>query len=64
MNTPSHVIVNAALRKVLRKRISIPASAFLIGGFMPDVPLGIISIGSLLYFRYVQGLELSSVMNQ
>jgi membrane-bound metal-dependent hydrolase YbcI (DUF457 family) len=54
MNTPSHVIINAALRKAL-PRIAIPRGAFLIGGFMPDMPLLLLSIGGFLYYRYVEG---------
>lgn len=52
MNTPSHIIINAALRRRFRRRVPIPSRAFLLGGLMPDVPLTLISIGSLVYYRY------------
>ncbi|HSH78069.1 MAG TPA: hypothetical protein VLA19_05995, partial [Herpetosiphonaceae bacterium] len=38
MNTPSHLIMTAALRKRYR-RAPIPTFAFLLGSVAPDIPL-------------------------
>lgn len=55
MNTPSHLIVNAALRKwaVAGGAVSIPRSAFLLGAVLPDIPLFILWLGAYGYYRYV-----------
>ena len=51
MNTFSHLIINAALRKKA-DRSDIPRSAFLLGAVAPDVPLGLLSVGFILYQRF------------
>jgi hypothetical protein len=52
MNTPSHLIINAALhRRFGAGRIR--GSAFLLGAVLPDIPLFILWIGSYLYYRFV-----------
>ncbi len=56
MNTPSHLIINAALRKGAGGRgLVIPRSAFLLGAVLPDVPLWLLWPGAYLYYRYMQG---------
>lgn len=57
MNTPSHLLINAALHKGLRRTAPIPRSAFLLGAIAPDVPLYLLSIGGFVYYRYGQGWE-------
>lgn len=57
MNTPSHLIMTAALRKVLRDRLPAPLSAVLLGAVAPDLPLYLMSIGGLFYYRCVLGWE-------
>lgn len=57
MNTPSHLIINAALRKrfatdALRP---IPRSAFLLGAVLPDIPLWLLWLGTFAYHRIVRG---------
>lgn len=52
MNTPSHLIINAALYKK-GNRTDIPKSAFLLGSFLPDIPLGILSLGATFYYRII-----------
>ena len=54
MNTPSHLIINAALRKRVTANgpLQIPGSAFLLGAVLPDVPLTLLWIGSYLFERY------------
>lgn len=56
MNTPSHLIMTAALRKRLRPT-PIPRGAFLLGAIMPDLPFWLLSIGGGVYFRYWLGWE-------
>lgn len=49
MNSPSHLIIAAALRKKV-KRVDIPTSAFLLGSFMPDIPLALLTLGTYFYY--------------
>ena len=53
MNTPSHLIITAALRKRLAGQIAIPRGAFLLGSVLPDLPLFCLAIGSQIYYRYL-----------
>jgi hypothetical protein len=62
MNTPSHLILSAALRKVLRPQ-PIPAGAFLLGSVAPDLPLFALTIGGLFYFPLVRGWSLERAAN-
>jgi hypothetical protein len=55
MNTPSHLLINAALRKGLRSRVVIPGGPFLWGSVAPDLPLYLLSIGGLIYYPAVYG---------
>ncbi|NNJ11995.1 metal-dependent hydrolase [Chloroflexales bacterium ZM16-3] len=57
MNTPSHLIINAALRKRANAggALAIPRSAFLLGAVLPDIPLWLLWIGAYVYYRYVLG---------
>lgn len=57
MNTPSHLIINAALRKgaTASGKLHIPRSAFLLGAVMPDIPLGLLWAGTLGYHRLIRG---------
>lgn len=57
MNTPSHFLMTAALDKSLA-RVPIVKSAFLLGSVAPDVPLWILSIGSISYYHFLQGWSL------
>lgn len=58
MNTPSHLIVAASLRKGLRHRIPIIKSAFLIGSVAPDIPLYLLTLGGFIYYRYIRGWDI------
>lgn len=57
MNTPSHLLINAALRKYAAagSAPSIPRSAFLLGAVLPDIPLWLLWAGTLAYHRVVRG---------
>jgi hypothetical protein len=57
VNTPSHLIINAALRKcaVGHSALSIPRSAFLLGAVLPDIPLWLLWMGAYAYYRYGLG---------
>jgi hypothetical protein len=54
MNTPSHLIINAALRKaaIARGVTTIPRSTFLLGAVLPDIPLWLLWMGAYAYYRY------------
>jgi membrane-bound metal-dependent hydrolase YbcI (DUF457 family) len=57
VNTPSHLIINAALRKaaVTRRGMAIPRGAFLLGAVLPDIPLWLLWAGTLGYHRLIRG---------
>ncbi|NEQ33717.1 MAG: hypothetical protein F6K04_22420 [Leptolyngbya sp. SIO4C5] len=54
MNTPSHFLMTAALEKG-NPRVPIVKSAFLLGSVAPDLPLWLLSIGGMIYYRYILG---------
>lgn len=56
MQTPSHLIMTAALRKRF-SAAPIPTSGFLLGAVAPDIALVLLSIGGGLYYRYAVGLS-------
>lgn len=62
MNTPSHFLMTAALDKAL-PRIPIVQSAFLLGSVAPDIPLWLLSIGGIVYYRYILGWSASDTFN-
>lgn len=59
MLTPSHFLMTAALDKGLR-RIPIVKSAFLLGSVAPDLPLWLLSIGSIIYYHYILGWSVAN----
>ena len=63
MNTPSHFIINAALRKRAGPA-RIPGSAFLLGSVLPDLPLWLLWMGLYGYERYVLGDQTMQAMDQ
>ena len=54
MNTPSHFLMTAALRRAWKHQPP-PASAFLLGSVAPDIALYLLSLGGALHFRYLLG---------
>lgn len=54
MNTPSHLIMTAAVRKGLR-HIPIAKGGWLLGAVAPDLPLYLLSVGGGLYYRFILG---------
>lgn len=62
MNTPSHFLINAVLFKTLG-RPQAPRSAFLWGSVAPDLPLVILTLGTVAYSGLL-GLPLRGVMEQ
>lgn len=57
MNTPSHLIINAALRKAMGARLPTPRSAVLWGAVAPDLPLYLLSVGGFVYYRLILGWD-------
>jgi hypothetical protein len=56
MNTPSHVLINLAIKRAGGKRAaSIPWKAFFWGSFMPDIPFGLLSLAATFYYRIILG---------
>jgi len=62
MNTPSHFLMTAALRKRLLHVPIIP-SAFLLGSVAPDMPLYLLSLGGMIYYRAVLGWSDSATLH-
>jgi hypothetical protein len=54
VNTPSHLILTAAIRKA-SPAWRMPASAVLIGSVAPDLPLTVVSLAAFGYFKHIQG---------
>jgi hypothetical protein len=65
VNTPSHLIINAALRKAVAARgvTAIPRSAFLLGAVLPDIPLWLLWMGAYAYYRYALGDPVVTLMD-
>jgi membrane-bound metal-dependent hydrolase YbcI (DUF457 family) len=63
MNTPSHLVINAAIEKKFGKKLSIAKSAFLWGAVIPDIPLGLLFLGSYFYFGILLGQDVSNLMD-
>jgi membrane-bound metal-dependent hydrolase YbcI (DUF457 family) len=63
VNTPSHLIITAALRKRFTAKAPLPAAAVLWGSVAPDLPLTIMSIVGALYFRFVIGMTFDDALN-
>ena len=56
MNTPSHLIINAALRKrATSAGLTIPRGPFQLGAVLPDIPLTLLWIGAYVWYRSIQG---------
>lgn len=65
MNTlPSHLVINAAIEKKFGAKYKLAKSAFLWGSVVPDIPLGLISIGYFVYYRYFTTQNVSSIMDK
>jgi membrane-bound metal-dependent hydrolase YbcI (DUF457 family) len=54
MNTPSHLIMTAAVRQAA-PRAPIRTGAFLAGSIAPDLALYALSLGSMGYYRLIKG---------
>ena len=57
MNTPTHLVMTAALRRAMPQQ-SIPLSAALLGSIAPDLPLYFLTFGGMYYFTSVEGMTL------
>lgn len=54
MNTPSHLVMTAAIRQAA-PRAPIRTGAFLLGSVAPDLALYALSLGGLGYYRLIKG---------
>ena len=63
MNTPSHFLMTAALRRAWKKQPP-PASACLLGSVAPDIALYLLSLGGALHFRYLLGWSAEATWRQ
>jgi hypothetical protein len=63
LNTlPTHLVINAAIQKQFGVRLKIAKSAFLWGSILPDFPFGLLSWGTLTYYRIILQQDTSGVM--
>lgn len=63
MNTlPTHLVINAAIEKKFGAKFNISKSAFLWGSVIPDIPLGLLTIGYYAYTRYVLVLPVARMV--
>jgi membrane-bound metal-dependent hydrolase YbcI (DUF457 family) len=64
MNTlPTHLVINAAIEKKFGAKFKLAQSAFLWGSVVPDIPLGLLSIGYLVYNKYFTDGSVTGMMN-
>jgi membrane-bound metal-dependent hydrolase YbcI (DUF457 family) len=64
MNTiPSHLVINAAIEKKFGKKVNIAKSAFLLGAVLPDIPLGLLMLGSYVYYGFILGQDTTNLMD-
>ena len=56
LNTPSHALIGAALRKGYGERWAVPLSAVLWGSVAPDIPLYLLSVGGGIYYTQIMGM--------
>jgi len=64
MNTvPSHLVINAAIEKKFGKKLNIAKSAFLLGAVLPDIPLGLLMLGSYVYYGFILGQDTVNLMD-
>jgi hypothetical protein len=65
VNTPSHLIINAALRKrATSAGLTIPRGPFLLGAVLPDIPLTLLWIGAYVWYRSIQGDPSITLMDE
>lgn len=63
LNTPSHLLINAVVHRAINKRgANIPISAILLGGVLPDIPLGLLTLAATFYYRVLLGNQSPELM--
>lgn len=63
MKTPSHIIINLAIKRIKGLRNArIPWQAVFWGSMMPDIPLGVLSLGATFYYRVILGNQSPDLM--
>jgi hypothetical protein len=63
LNTlPTHLVINAAIEKKFGAKFKLAKSAFLWGSVLPDLPFGVLSWGTLAYYRFILQQDTSIVM--
>ncbi len=62
MNTPSHFLITAGLKKAL-PRVPVSRSAVWLGSVAPDIPLYLMAVLGFCYFRYFLGWDTDRVWN-
>lgn len=65
MNTLSHLLVNATIRRrAAVSGFSIPRGPFLLGAVVPDLPLTLLWIGAYVWYRHIQGNTAITLMDE
>jgi len=63
LNTlPTHLVINAAIEKKYGTKFKIAKSAFLWSSVLPDIPFGLLSWGTYVYYRFILQQDTSSLM--
>jgi len=63
VNTPSHLIITAALAEGLQGHLPVVTTAVLAGSVAPDIPLVLLSGGTFLFERLVRRRDTSELGN-
>jgi hypothetical protein len=58
---PTHLVINFAIEKKFGAKFKLAKSAFLWGSVVPDIPLGLLTIGYFYYTRYVMAQPVSGM---
>ncbi len=64
MNTPTHLLLTAAASRVVSRTTPVARGAALWGSVAPDLPLLLLSLGGLLWYRLYLGWPVDSVLTR
>jgi len=63
VRTYSHFLITAAISRVVPSLKDIPKRAIYIGSIAPDIPLLLLTSGSMIYYPYILGWEFREMSN-
>lgn len=62
MQTPSHLIINAAIGRNLNQlKMPFSLKAFLVGSILPDIPFALLTLGGEVFYRWFKPLPVANM---